>query len=259
MANTKHDLSGIRKSCTAAASVMASVSSSIRIGMTTADVDVVAAKAMSAIGVRSAFLGHHGYPHSACVSVNSEVLHGLASPSRRIAGGDVVKVDLGVVSDGYFSDMAQTFVMDDQSVSSVEGRRLSNAVLSALMAGINVARVGNTVTSITMAIESSLKTAGLLPVLDMMGHGVGKRLHEPPEVPNSLKDNELFRKDRKDVPLLPGMVLAIEPMAGLGKPDIVVASDGWTVLMADGMASAHWEHTILVTDGEPEILTGRWI
>jgi methionyl aminopeptidase len=210
---------------------------------------------MSELGVRSAFKGYAGYPFHACVSINDEVLHGLASASRMVAGGDVVKVDLGVVSDGYCSDLAQTFVIDDGSLSAIEGRRLSNAVLSSLMAGINAAVVGNTVAAITMAIESSLSDAGFSPIYELIGHGVGRRLHEPPEVPNALGKDGLFRKDRKEVPLVPGMTLAIEPMAGLGKPEVLVRSDGWTIVMADGMPSAHWEHTILVTDGPAEILT----
>lgn len=240
---------GVRRSCRAAAAVMSAAAGAVKVGATTADIELAASKAMSAMDVRSAFLGYNGYPFSACVSVNQEILHGMASIDRRIAHGDIVKVDLGVVLGGYCSDIAQTFVMDDGRASTAEKRRLSDAVLSALMAGITVVKKGNTNMDVARAINSSLGKAGFVPVRDMEGHGVGRRLHEPPGMPN------YERKDSSGVTLVPGMTLAIEPMAGLGKPEILVASDGWTLAMADGQPSAHWEHVVLVTDGEPEILT----
>jgi len=240
---------GVRASCRVAAAVMAAVQPTVRAGSSTLDVDAVAAETMRRMGVRSAFLGHHGFPGSVCISINEEVLHGIPSRTRTISPGDIVKVDLGVVKDGFYSDMAQTFVIDDGEDATRQKRSLMDAALSALMAGIAAVKDGEKVLAVATAISGVLRSRGYEPIDGMSGHGVGVRLHEPPQVPNRIEGWDCSAVMRR------GMTLAIEPMVGLGSPKARFRSDGWTVVMSDGLPSAHFEHTVLVTDGQAEVLT----
>lgn len=244
----KNTIEGVRKSCKIASQVMLATSRAVFAGSTTLDVEAHAVVAMKAFGVRSAFFGYHGFPGEICVSINDEILHGIPS-KRRIREGDLVKIDLGVICDGFYSDMAQTFLIDDGSDECREKRRLSDATLSSLTTGMWYARAGSTVQKIAEAISASLKSNGYLPVKGMSGHGVGVRLHEPPSIPN-----EVDGWDCSTV-LSAGMTIAIEPMVGMGSPKARIGSNGWVVVMSDGMPSAHFEHTILITEGDPEILT----
>lgn len=242
-------IKGVRESCRIASMVMERASRVVVKGATTFDVAEVAAEAMAKFGARSAFLGYHGFPGVLCISLNDEVLHGIPSRKRVISGGDIVKLDLGVVFNGFYSDMAATFLIDDGSVPSDANRRLMEATLSALMSGIAAARPGVTVEAVATAIYGKLKSRGYEPVDSMSGHGVGRRLHEPPLVPNRTEGWDC------SAVLSPGMTIAIEPMVGAGTTKIRVRNDGWTVVVEDGMPSSHFEHTVLITEGDPEILT----
>jgi methionyl aminopeptidase len=247
-------IDGVRHSCKVAAEVMKIASGAVAEGVTTADVADVVAKEIARLGGRSAFLGYHGFPGVLCISLNDEILHGIPSAKRRLAKGDLVKLDLGVVVDGYYSDMATTILIDDGSEMSKKKRLLMDATLSALMLSITPAvKAGSPILMISDMIQKHLASRGYKPVDGMTGHGVGMRLHEYPIVPNEvpvgLKD---FSGKEK---LEAGMTIAIEPMAGMGGPKVNLKQDGWTLTMADRMPSAHFEHTVLVTDGDPEILT----
>ena len=248
-------LVGIRKSCKAAAAVMEAASKAVRVGLTTADVEAVVAKEIARQGGRSAFLGYHGFPGALCISLNDEVLHGIPSKSRKLANGDLVKLDLGVVLDGYYSDMAASFLMDDGSESSRKKRALMDATLSALMACVSpLIRSGMPVLMISACIEGHLASKGYKPIDDMTGHGVGLRLHESPVVPNAVPPGIKDLSATNDM-LVAGMTIAVEPMACMGSTKCRIKNDGWTIVMEDGLSAAHFEHTLLITDGAQEILT----
>ena len=238
---------GVRKSCKAASSVMQEVLKSVQVGTTLLSVQSTALEAIQRQGAKSAFLGYRGYPGVLCLSVNEQVLHGIPS-NRVILLGDAVKLDLGLYLDGWYSDMATTVCLGSASEYPVMNR-LSSAVSASLMAGIRVARAGNHTRDIAEAVDGTLTSMGYKPVEEMCGHGVGHGLHESPQVPNCLRgwggDDKLFN----------GMIIAIEPMAGAGSPSIRIMPDGWTVVMADREPSSHFEHTVLITDGDPEVLT----
>ncbi len=213
-------------------------------GVTTGEIDALAGELIAATGGRSAFKGYHGFPGNVCISVNEEVVHGIGGP-RRVAYGDLVKIDMGIILDGWLGDTAMTFV-----VGAIDARQqlLLDTTLEALDAGIEQARAGNRVGDISAAIQAVITAQGFGIVKEFVGHGLGRKLHEEPQVPN-------YGRPRSGPKLKPGMVLAIEPMVTIGRADIRVLDDGWTVVTADRSRSAHFEHTVLVTDSEPEILT----
>jgi len=240
---------GIRASCKIASKVMKLITQEIKFGVTTLYLDSVAEKAMSDFGVRSAFRGYRGFPGSICISVNEEIVHGIPSESKIISQGDMVKIDMGVILNGYYSDMATTILIDDGSENSVANRHLMDANLSALMAGISAARPKSIVAAISSAIYKVLQDKGYEPIDDLCGHGVGIHLHEPPAIPNKIEGWNCS-------PVLKsGMTIAIEPMVALGTSKARIANDGWTLVTDNGKSASHFEHTILITDGEPEILT----
>jgi methionyl aminopeptidase len=242
-------IQGIKKSCKAAVLVMEAVENSIREGVATVEIEAAAYQAIEQQGGRSAFLGYRGFPGVVCISINEEVLHGIPSHDRIVKRGDMIKVDLGVVLNGWYSDMASTFLVDDGSESTSNKRRLKDATISALMAGISAAKAGNTTKDVASAIQTMLSSRGFEPVDGMTGLGVGLRLHESPIVPNRVEGCKC------DDVLVEGMTIAIEPMVGMGSPKAKVKHDGWTLIMADGQPSAHFEHTVLITNKGPEILT----
>ena len=246
---------GMRRSCCAAASVMEACSKAVRVGASTWDIEAVAKREIARTVGRSAFLGYHGFPGVLCTSINDEILHGIPSKSRIICGGDLVKLDLGVVVDGYYSDMAASFLMDDGSESSRKKRALMDATLSALMACVSpLIRSGMPVLMISACIEGHLASKGYKPIDDMTGHGVGLRLHESPVVPNAVPPGIKDLSATNDM-LVAGMTIAVEPMACMGSTKCRIKNDGWTIVMEDGFSAAHFEHTLLITDGAPEILT----
>ena len=186
-----------------------------------------------------------GYPATACISINNEVIHGIPTAKRKIQAGDIVSVDLGALFEGYHGDNAATFACGD---ISPEAQRLIDTTRDSLYEGIKMARAGGRVGDISFAIQSYVEARGYSVVRDFVGHGVGTSLHEAPEVPN-------FGVAGRGIRLLPGMTLAIEPMVNMGKHDVKVMPDGWTVLTKDGSLSAHFEHTVAITSEGPQIMT----
>ncbi len=201
-------------------------------------------------GAIPAFKGYHGFPGSLCVSINEQVVHGIPTKKVVIREGDIVSLDFGVCLDGYYGDAAVTL-----PVGKVEGRvrDLLRVTRESLYKGIEAARVGNRINDISRAVQTHVEKHGFSIVRQFVGHGIGTALHEGPEVPNYTTEAVTPR-------LLPGMVLAIEPMVNLGKYEVKVLKDGWTVITADQLPSAHFEHSIAVTDDGPEILSSdiRW-
>jgi methionyl aminopeptidase len=227
-----------------AAAVLAEVAAFIRPGVTTAEVDRFAAECIRRHGARSAFLGYKKYPCHVCISVNEEVVHGLAGP-RRLVFGDIVSLDVGVVYRGFIGDTARTVPVGGCSPLA---QKLIDVTEQALYIGISRARAGNRVVDISRSIQEFVESHGFSVVREFVGHGVGRSMHEEPQVPN-------YVDGKKSPRLLPGMTLAIEPMVNAGRPQVRVLQDGWTVVSVDGLPSAHFEHTVLVTAGDPEILT----
>ena len=198
-------------------------------------------------GAVPAFLGYNGFPASICISVNEQVIHGIPS-HRKLVHGDVVSIDIGAVKDGYVGDCAETFIVGGGSEDSM---RLIRVTRECFYEGLKFARVGYRISDISRAIQEHAEINGYSVVREYIGHGIGAKMHESPEVPNFI---ETPRK-KADPRLLPGMTLAIEPMVNKGGAAIKVLGDGWTVVTADGENSAHYENTILITESEPEILT----
>jgi len=212
-------------------------------GITTLELDTVARDMIAEVGVRSAFLGYHGFPATLCVSVNEEVAHGIPGP-RVLAEGDLVSLDFGVFIDGWCGDCARTFAI---STPSPEARDLNRATREAMLAGIAAARPGGRVGDIGRAIEDVATRNGYSIVRDFVGHGIGRRMHEEPQIPH------WYAGPRER--LVPGMCIAIEPMLSAGRPEVEVLADGWTAVMKDGSLSAHHEQTIGITEHGPLILS----
>lgn len=217
-----------------------------RPGMSTYELDQLAGALITETGGKSAFLGYNGFPGNVCISLNDEVVHGIGRPDRIIGETDIVSIDVGVNYDGGIGDSAVTFTFGRDLPEDVA--RLLENTLKALDAGIEQAVVGNRVRDISAAVEKAAKAARLGVVREYVGHGCGTKLHEPPEVPN-------FVSGQRGPRLRPGMVLAIEPMLNLGSYKVYTEPDRWTVRTVDGTLSAHFEHMVLITENEPEILT----
>ncbi len=213
-------------------------------GVSTQEINHCAVELIKQRGAKSAFLGYRGYPGVICVSINEEVVHGLPGP-RRIQLGDIVSLDIGVVIGGFVGDMATTIMV---GVSDLEIIRLVTVTQQALAAGIRQARVGNRLSDISAAIEQVATEAGFSVVRDFVGHGIGRTMHEDPQIPN-------FGPPGQGPVLRAGMTLAIEPMINMGGSSVDVQEDQWTVVTRDRRPSAHFEHTIAVGESEAEILT----
>lgn len=238
------EIRNLAAACRIARAVLDEVGDLIEPGVTTAEIDAASARIIEAKGARSAFLGYRGYPAHVCISVNDEIVHGIPG-QRRIQYGDIVSLDVGVVYEGWVGDNAATVAVG-QVAPEVED--LLDATKEALSAGIEAARPGGRIGDISHAVEEIAVQRGYSVVREFVGHGVGRRLHEDPQVPN-------YGPPGRGPRLKPGMALAIEPMVNLGGPAVRVLGDGWTVVTADGKPSAHFEHTIAITEGDPEILT----
>ena len=238
------DLEHMRPACVIARAVLEEVAAFIQPGVTTREVDNFAAERMKHYGAKSAFLGYRKFPRNACISVNEQVVHGMGS-ERRLEFGDIVSVDIGVVYRGFIGDNAKTVAVGG---CSVQAQRLMDITERALYEGIAKATPGNRVTDISRAIQMFVEGHGYSVVREFVGHGVGRSMHEDPQVPN-------YVDDKCNQKLRPGMTLAIEPMVNAGGPETKVLNDGWTVVTKDGQLSAHFEHTVLITGSEPEILT----
>ena len=245
---TPGEISGIRIAAQATAQVRDELASMITPGMTTAEVDELAGRLIAATGGTSSFLNYNGFPAQICISVNDVVIHGIASPAQVLQTGDLVSLDLGVTINGCTGDSAVSFIVG--RAPDPDEARLLETTREALMAGIEAAVAGNHIRDISRAVERCAVAGHLGIVREFVGHGCGSRLHEPPDIPN-------YNCGRPGPRLQPGMVLAIEPMFTLGSPKVRVAADGWTVHTCDGKKSAHFEHMVLITDKQPEILTWR--
>jgi methionyl aminopeptidase len=227
-----------------AGTVLDEVAAWVRPGLTTQEIDAYAAGRIRQHGARSAFLGYRKYPCHICISVNEQVVHGLAG-DRRLLFGDIVSLDVGVVYQGFIGDTARTIAVGG---CDVQVQRLIDVTEQALAEGIAQAVDGHHVADISRAIQRHVETNGFSVVREFVGHGVGRTMHEEPQVPN-------FVDGKPSPKLRPGMTLAIEPMVNAGGAAVRMLKDGWTVVTQDGKPSAHFEHTVLVTEGEPEILT----
>jgi methionyl aminopeptidase len=242
---SERDLEAMRPACRVASTVLEEVGAFIQPGITTKEVDEFAAARIKSYGAKSAFLGYRKYPCQICISVNEQVVHGLAGP-RRLEFGDIVSLDIGVMHQGYVGDTAKTVAVGG---CDVRAQRLMDVTEQALYEGIAQAVPGNRVVDISRAVQNYVESNGFSIVREFVGHGVGTKVHEEPQVPNFVE------KGKQSPKLRPGMTLAIEPMVNAGTAQVVVSSDGWTVATKDGQLSAHFEHTVLITEGEPEILT----
>lgn len=215
-------------------------------GRTTGEIDQLAAELMRQHDCKSAFLGYRGFPGQICISVNEEVVHGIGGP-RSIMPGDIVKIDVGIIKGGFIGDNATTVAAGD---IPLETKLLLAVTEQSLYEAIKHARAGQRLADLCGSVEAFVKPRGFSVVREFVGHGVGRRLHEEPQIPN-------YRPNGKSPILAPGMTLAIEPMVNAGVPSVRILDDGWTVITEDRKPSSHFEHTVLVTSGEPEILTAR--
>ena len=243
---TEREIEKMRHACRAASDVLEQVATLIRPGITTGEVDQAAADYISDFGCKSAFLGYRGFPGNICISVNEEVVHGIGG-ARRIQYGDIVKLDIGVIKDGWVGDTATTVPV---GIIDEKVQRLLTVTEKTLELAITHAQNGRRLGDLCAAIEDEVVANGYSVVREFVGHGDGRKLHEEPQVPN-------YGRAGSGPKLKAGMTIAIEPMVNLGGPGVRVLGDQWTVVTLDGKPSAHFEHTVLVTKGEPEILTWR--
>jgi methionyl aminopeptidase len=241
---SERDLEAMRPACAVAAAVLSDVAAFIQPGLTTGDVNEFAASRIKHFGARSAFLGYRKYPCHVCISVNDQVVHGLAGP-RVLRFGDIVSLDVGVIYNGFIGDTARTVAVGGCDVLA---QRLMDVAEKALYEGITQAVPGGRVVDISRAIQNYVEGNGFSVVREFVGHGVGRSMHEEPQIPN-------FVEGKSSPKLRPGMTLAIEPMINAGAPGVKILNDGWTVVTQDGSLSAHFEHTVLITEAEAEILT----
>ena len=217
----------------------------IKPGISTKDIDKLGEKLIRDRGCTPNFLNYHGYPASVCVSVNDEVVHGIPTKHRILQEGDIVSLDAGLIYKGYHSDAARTHAVGN---ISKEAQQLIEVTRQSFFEGMKYAKAGNRLHDISNAIAAYAESFGYGVVKDLVGHGIGTALHEDPQIPN-------FRQNRRGMKLVSGMTLAIEPMINAGTWEVCWLDDEWTVVSEDGSLSAHYENTVLITDGEPEILT----
>ena len=214
-------------------------------GMSTKEIDRMCEDMIRSHGCVPSFLNEQGLPASVCISINDEVVHGIPDKHRYLEEGDIVSLDTGVIWKGYQSDAARTHMIGEVSG---EARKLVEVTQQSFFEGIKYAKAGNHLNDISKAIQEYAESFGFGVVRDLVGHGIGTEMHEAPEIPN-------FAQRRKGIRLAAGMTLAIEPMITAGRYDVVWEDDGWTVVTEDGSLASHYENTILITDGEPEILS----
>ena len=239
-----HDIEAMRQACRITAAARALAGDMVRPGVTTREIDQAVHDFIVAQGAKPSFLGYHGFPASTCISVNSTVVHGIPD-GYVLKDGDIVTVDVGAYYKGFHGDCAATYPC---GTVSAEAEKLIAVTKQSFFEGIRFATRGHRVSDISHAIQTYVESNGFSVVRAFVGHGVGAQLHEDPEVPN-------FGAPGRGPRLLPGMTLAIEPMVNAGTHEVRIQKDGWTVLTLDGKLSAHYENTVLITDGEPEILT----
>ena len=242
---TNRELALMREACVISAGALKIAGEAVEPGVTTAEIDRIAYDYIKKCGAEPNFLNYGGFPATACISINDEVIHGIPSKDRVIKSGDIVSIDLGAKINGFNGDNAATFAAGDVSP---EAKRLCDTTRESLYVGIEKAVAGGRIGDIGSAIASYCEKRGYSVVREYIGHGVGKDLHEDPGVPN-------FGTPGRGVRLIPGMTIAIEPMINMGKAGVKRLSDGWTVKTKDGSLSAHFEHTVAITPDGPKIMT----
>lgn len=240
----REEIAAIGAAAQLVAMTLEALGAAVRPGVTTAELDQLAESFIRDHGARPAFKGYRGFPASICPSVNAEVVHGIPGP-RVLSEGDIVGIDVGVEKEGFYGDAARTFPVGAVSAEAV---RLLEVTEQALMLGIAQAKSGNRIGDISHAVQAHVETNGFSVVRALVGHGIGREMHEEPAVPN-------FGPPGRGVRLMTGLVLAIEPMVNVGGPEVVTLDDGWTVRTKDGTLSAHFEHTVAVGTDGPEILS----
>ena len=242
---TNRELALMREACRISAGALRVAGEAVQPGVTTEEIDRIAYEYIIKQGAKPNFLNYNGFPATACISINDEVIHGIPSKKRVIKEGDIVSIDLGAVLDGYNGDNAATFAAGK---ISPEAERLINTTRESLYKGIEAAVAGGRIGDISSAVQKYCEERGFSVVRDFVGHGIGAKLHEDPSVPN-------YGTPGRGVRLLPGMTLAIEPMINMGGYEVRQLSDGWTIKTKDGGLSAHFEHTVAITADGPKILT----
>lgn len=242
---TAKEIEKMRKACIISAGALQVAGEAVKPGVTTYEIDQIAYRYIKKQGAEPNFLNLYGFPATACISINDEVIHGIPSKTRVLKEGDIVSIDLGAKVDGYNGDNAATFAVGK---ISEEAKRLCDTTRESLYKGIEQAVAGNRIGDIAYAVQSYCEERGFSVVREYTGHGVGTKLHEDPSVPN-------YGTAGRGQRLLPGMTIAIEPMINMGKKEVKQLSDGWTVKTLDGKLSAHFEHTIAITSNGPLILT----
>jgi methionyl aminopeptidase len=242
---SNHEIELMRESCRVTATILRDLKGIIKPGMSTADINSFVEGRILENGMVPTFKGYNGYPASACVSINEEVVHGIPSKGRILEEGDIVSVDIGSTWRGYVSDAARTYAVGS---ISPEARRLIDVTEACFFEGMKYCREGCRISDISHAIQAKAESEGFSVVRDFVGHGVGRAMHEDPPIPN-------YGKPGTGPRIMKGMTFAIEPMINEGTWEVTVLEDNWTAVTADGSLSAHYENTIVVTDGEPELLT----
>ena len=242
---TNHELALMREACVISAGALKLAGEAVEPGVTTAEIDKIAFDYITKCGAEPNFLGYGGFPATACISINDEVIHGIPSKKRIIKAGDIVSIDVGATLNGYVGDNAATFAAGD---ISPEAQRLCDVTRESLYEGIKAAVAGGRLGDIGSTIQRYCEERGFSVVREFTGHGIGKQMHEDPSVPN-------FGTPGRGVRLLPGMTIAIEPMINQGVAGIRQLPDGWTIKTKDGALSAHFEHTVAITSNGPVILT----
>ena len=242
---TGRELSVMREACRISAGALKKAGEAVEPGVTTGELDRIAEQYILSQGGVPNFKNYEGYPATACISVNNEVIHGIPSNKRKLEAGDIVSIDLGAKFEGYHGDNAATFACGD---ISPEAKRLMDVTRESLYKGIAAAQTGGRIGDISFAVQSFVEQNGFSVVKEFVGHGIGTHLHEEPEVPN-------FGAAGHGIRLASGMTLAIEPMVNAGNYGVKVLPDGWTVLTRDGSLSAHFEHTVVITPDGPKIMT----
>jgi methionyl aminopeptidase len=241
------ELEQMREAGRLVAEVLTEMASKVVPGVTTAELDELAEKRIRQAGATPAFKGYHGYPATICASINEEVIHGIPSGRRVLNEGDIISIDVGASLDGYFGDSAITLPVGQVSEQAATLLRVTE---ESLYKAIEQVRAGARISDIGHAVQRHVESWGFSVVREFVGHGIGRRMHEEPQVPN-------YGEPGRGPRLAEGMVLAIEPMVNAGKPAVKVLADGWTAVTRDQSLSAHFEHTVAVTSGEPWVLTTR--
>lgn len=242
---SEREIELMRESCRLLGIVHKEMEEAIRPGASTMDINIIGDTVIRKLGCIPNFKNYNGYPASVCVSVNDEVVHGIPNKKRILQEGDIVSLDAGLIYKGYHSDAARTHGVGQISPAA---QKLIDVTKASFFEGIKMAKAGNHLHDISNAIDAFIQPYGYGIVRDLVGHGIGTSLHEDPQIPN-------FAQRRRGPKLQAGMTLAIEPMINMGRADVDWLDDDWTVVTEDGSWSAHYENTILITDGEPEILT----